>query len=230
MTSAVGNTISPKVKPAQAVQLLRLAALTDKVRRNVYEFVAGRYPDQVDKDQVAAATGISRSLAAFHLDRLAGDELVTASFARRSGRSGPGAGRPAKYYRRVTTEVAVSVPERRYKFAARLLIQAVNDSRTRDTAVATGRAEGHRIGERARANGLSLVAALEDGGFEPLAGDDAIELRNCPFAELTDGVSPLVCGMTTAMVAGIADELGVDVKVREDHRPGVCCVVVDPAL
>ncbi|MGH7685520.1 MAG: transcriptional regulator, partial [Candidatus Dormibacteria bacterium] len=112
------------------------------MRRRVYEWVAARYPEAADRDQVAQATGISRSLAAFHLDRLAADQLVSVSYARRTGKKGPGAGRPTKFYRRAGEETAVSIPARRYEFAARLLLQAVDDSKARDAAVAAGEAEG----------------------------------------------------------------------------------------
>jgi predicted ArsR family transcriptional regulator len=216
-----------EMNPAAARQLRRLSALTDTVRRRVYEFVASSYPEAVDRDQVAQGTGISRNLAAFHLDRLASDELLSVSYARRSGRSGPGAGRPAKFYRRVAEEASVSVPERRYEFAARLLVQAVTDSESRGAVVAAGNAEGHRIGQRARASGSTLVDALEEGGFEPLESDGSIQLRNCPFAGLTMEPEPVVCKMAHAMVDGIVDELKVDAQVREEHRPGVCCVVVE---
>jgi predicted ArsR family transcriptional regulator len=215
------------IKPAAARQLHRLSALTDKVRRRVYEFVASSYPDAVDRDQVAQATGISRNLAAFHLDRLAADDLVIVSYARRSGKSGPGAGRPAKFYRRGAGETAVSVPERHYEFAARVLMQAVGDSETRDAVVAAGRAEGHRIGQRARESHKSLVDALEERGFEPRVSDGSIEFRNCPFAGIATEADHLVCSMSRAMVDGIAEELGVEAQVREEHRPGVCCVLVE---
>ena len=215
------------MKSSETRQLRRLSALSDQVRRRVYECVAASYPEPADRDQVALATGISRSLAAFHLDRLAADELVSVSFARRTGKSGPGAGRPAKFYRRVGEEIGVSVPERRYEFAARLLLEAVNDSKARDAVVAAGNAEGHRIGERARANERSLADVLDDEGFEPCEVDGSIQLRNCPFTGLTSELDGVVCSMTHAMVNGIAEELGVHPQVREERRPGLCCVVVE---
>ena len=94
--------------------LAALAPLADPVRRRLYEFVV-RQPDAVDRDAAAAGAGIGRPLAAFHLDRLVSGGLLEAVYRRRSGRTGPGAGRPAKFYRRARdSEVEVSLPARRY--------------------------------------------------------------------------------------------------------------------
>ena len=103
--------------------LAALSALGDATRRRVYEHVSSQ-PDPVSRDEAATATGIARTLAAYHLDRLAAEGLLTVTHARRSGRTGPGAGRPAKLYARPEREIAVSVPPRDYHLAARLLADA----------------------------------------------------------------------------------------------------------
>src|SRR5215218_6815979 len=97
--------------------------LDDPVRRRLYDHVAmsGR---PVGRDEAAKAAGIARTLAAYHLDKLADAGLLTVTFERRSGRGGPGAGRPAKLYTRSARDVAVSVPPRDYGLAARLLAEA----------------------------------------------------------------------------------------------------------
>ncbi|MDQ3641298.1 MAG: helix-turn-helix domain-containing protein, partial [Actinomycetota bacterium] len=79
--------------------LAALAALGDPLRRRLYRFVGGQ-DHPVGRDEAAAGVGISRSTAAFHLDRLVDDGLLDAEFRRLTGRRGPGAGRPAKLYRR----------------------------------------------------------------------------------------------------------------------------------
>jgi predicted ArsR family transcriptional regulator len=86
--------------------------------------------EPVDRDQAAAAASISRSLAAYHLDRLVGVGLLTADYRRAVGRRGPGAGRPAKVYSRSQTEIAVTLPPREYELAARLLAEAVETDPT----------------------------------------------------------------------------------------------------
>src|SRR5258705_9793168 len=101
-----------------------LAALVDPVRRRAYDTVVAA-TGPVGRDEVAEALGVGRTLAAFHLDKLVDAGLLDVSFARRSGRSGPGAGRTAKLYRRTSTEHTVSLPARAYRSAAELLAEAV---------------------------------------------------------------------------------------------------------
>src|ERR1700729_1837574 len=101
-----------------------LGSLDDPVRHRLYQFVAARGAP-VGRDEAAAAAGIGRPLAAYHLDKLAELGLLTASYQRPEGRGGPGAGRPAKGYARSDREFAVSVPAREYELAARLLAVAV---------------------------------------------------------------------------------------------------------
>src|SRR5258707_2181726 len=90
-----------------------IGGLGEPVRRAIYEYAVGR-GEPVGRDEVANALGLGRTLAAFHLDRLAEAGLLEVSYARRSGRAGPGAGRPAKLYRRSAAEIEVSLPPRRY--------------------------------------------------------------------------------------------------------------------
>src|SRR2546423_9971891 len=80
-----------------------LAALEDQTRRRLYELVAAA-DAPLTRDDAAAATGIGRSLTAYHLDRLAAHGLLEVGYARARERRGPGAGRPAKLYRRAHRE------------------------------------------------------------------------------------------------------------------------------
>ena len=213
----------------EAQQLHRISGLAGRARRSVYELVAASYPDAVDRDRVAAALSISRSLAAFHLDRLAADGFVEVSFARRSGRTGPGAGRPAKFYRRGRSETTVSVPARNYELAARVLAHAVAGPTGRRAAEASGHAEGIRVAEQALAadGGTTLLAVLEQSGFEPVTENGSTRLRNCPFAALTAELDSVVCSMTRELVTGAAERLSSEARVRAQPSPGFCCVVVD---
>src|SRR6478672_4972405 len=112
-----------------------VASLAEPQRAALYRFVVDR-GDAVSKDEAAAALGVARSVAAFHLDRLVADGLLETEFRRLSGRQGPGAGRPAKLYRRVEREVSVSLPARQYDLAAGLLAAAVDDATRSGTPVA----------------------------------------------------------------------------------------------
>ncbi len=206
------------------VRLHRLGGLVDPVRRSLYRFVAGA-SDLVSRDEAAAAAGVSRSLAAYHLDRLADDGLLEVTFQRRSGRSGPGAGRPAKLYRRAPGEVSVSVPPRDYELAARLLATAVEDAddepvRTKLASVA--HAAGRTMGAEVRAGRRTLVEALDEQGYEPVVEAGEVRLRNCPFHLLAEEHRSLVCGMNVALLGGLC--AGSGYRARLDPEPAWCCV------
>ena len=89
-------------------QVAGIAALDEPVRRDLYLHVAAQ-AEPVSRDAAATAVGISRSLAAYHLDKLAAAGLLDVEYRRPPGRSGPGAGRPAKLYRRTGRQLDVSL-------------------------------------------------------------------------------------------------------------------------
>lgn len=216
-----------------------VAALGEPARLALYQYVVEH--GEAGRDDAARATRISRALAAFHLDRLVAEGLLTASYRRRSGKSGPGAGRPAKVYARAPEEISLSLPERRYELAARLLARAVANApgtaaaKAVDAAAATyGRALGAEARARAgsRPSHAKLVGAalevLTQQGFEP-ARDAAgvILLRNCPFHALAVECRDLVCGMNLSLLRGVVRGLeGSGLKAVLDPQPGRCCVVL----
>src|SRR5512146_2470436 len=104
-----------------------IAALADPVRRRLYEFVSTQ-PSAVSRDQAAAAVGVARHQAKFHLDKLEAEGLLETEYARLGGRSGPGAGRPSKLYRRADREIAVSLPPRDYLLAGQLMADAIAEA------------------------------------------------------------------------------------------------------
>ena len=75
--------------------LAALSSLDDPVRRRLYEVVRER-TEPVGRDEAAAAAGVGRALAVYHLDKLVEAGLLTASYQRPPGRSGPGPGRSAR--------------------------------------------------------------------------------------------------------------------------------------
>src|SRR5215467_10199828 len=128
-------------------QVEALSALDDPVRRKLFRLVEAR--GELSRDQAARGAGVSRALAAFHLDKLVRSGLLTTHFRRLSGRSGPGAGRPAKLYRRSGLELDVTLPQRRYEWAAQVLARALGQSSTPETTAAlqaAARAHGEQIG------------------------------------------------------------------------------------
>src|SRR5258705_8913011 len=112
-----------------------ISGLADPVRRALYRHVVAT-GDPVGRDAAARAVGISRSLAAYHLDRLVDDGLLEPRYERLTQRQGPGAGRPAKLYGRSAAQFEVSLPPRDYELAARLLAEAVEDDQRGRAAVA----------------------------------------------------------------------------------------------
>ncbi|BBH64275.1 ArsR family transcriptional regulator [Actinoplanes sp. OR16] len=192
--------------------LAAIAALTDKVRRSAYQAVAEARPAPIGRDEVAEALGIGRSLAAFHLDKLVDAGLLEISYARRSGRTGPGAGRPAKLYRLAAAEHTVSVPPRSYRTAASLLAEALERTGADDTLTEVAHEHGRESG----------IAALDS--YEPDFSDDRVVLRNCPFHQLAEQFPPLICGMNLALVSGLVE--GTEWEARMDAAPGRCCVTL----
>jgi predicted ArsR family transcriptional regulator len=217
-----------------------IGALAEPVRRQLYRYVAAQ-PEPVGRDQVAAETGVPRHVVKFHLDRLADEGLLEVEFRRLSGRQGPGAGRPAKLYRRAAREVSVTLPERRYDLAGEILADAVEEAArvggsVREAVARSAAAAGRRIGTRARVEGVidadaspldSLAGVLASCGYEPRVQADRLVLANCPFHALAARHLDLVCGMNLDLVAALTEELGhTDVDVRLDPGPGRCCVVL----
>jgi len=220
-------------------QIAGLAELDEPVRRSLYLYVADRSGD-VSRDEAARAVGISRTLAGFHLDRLANAGLLETSFRRLTGRTGPGAGRPSKLYRRSSRQVEVSLPERRYALAASILATAVDESNSpqirralRNSARRLGRQLGAeakaRAGSRPGRNHLidGTVAALAANGYEPERLPGEICLRNCPFHALVSEHKELVCGMNLSLMQGMVEGSELPgVKPVLAPQPGRCCVAL----
>lgn len=220
--------------------LSALSGLDDPVRSQLYEFVSGS-AEPVGRDEAAAAAGIGRALAAYHLDKLVGLGLLTASYRRPSGRTGRGAGRPAKLYARSEREFTVTVPPREYELAARLLARAVETGGTGQSRTAlhtAARQAGAELGKRhqsgsARRSSVqhAAQAALREYGFEPSADRaGTIWLRNCPFHQLASRHPDLICGMNLALIEGLTAGLGAS-ELSPALNPGTgrCCVVISLA-
>jgi predicted ArsR family transcriptional regulator len=208
----------------------RLASLDEPIRRRLFDHVR-RSPQPVGREEAAEAVGIGRSLAAYHLDKLAEEGLLVITYRRPGGRGGPGAGRPAKLYSAPEGEVSVSVPARDYEFVAHLLAEAAEADRSGETkasleAVATR--TGRRLGEGLR--GEPIVDALTKRGYEPLEDEaGVIRLENCPFHRLATHHRDLVCGMNQAYLDGLLEGLHrEDLLATLEPEPGRCCVTIRP--
>jgi predicted ArsR family transcriptional regulator len=226
-----------------------LASLAEPTRRALYLYVQAQ-DSAVSRDEAAAGVGVPRHKAKFHLDKLAEDGLLEVEFARRTGRDGPGAGRPAKLYRRASRELVVSLPERRYELAGQLMARAISDVRNTGAPVAgalrsAALDRGRRLAEetlRGTADPTSrqeLLAAarsvLDAEGYETRADPAGLTLANCPFHALAAEHRDVVCAMNLAIMKGLLGRLGPlglaavpDPAVLDPAAPnppeGRCCV------
>jgi predicted ArsR family transcriptional regulator len=226
--------------------VIAVSSLGEPTRRALYDFVVAS-ADWVSRDRAAVAVGIERGTAAHHLDRLATDGLLDVDYQRLSGRQGPGAGRPAKLYRRARHDIDVTLPQRDYVLAGRLLAEAADRSRRDGIDIQTAlddaaRAEGRRLADEIRTRppvrgpvpaGRTLdrvLAALEAHGFEPVGGDDGtVVLRNCPFHQLAREHTELICGMNHCLLSTaveVLDDAGLEARL--EPADGVCCVRLHP--
>jgi predicted ArsR family transcriptional regulator len=178
--------------------------------------------------------------ARFHLDRLVDEGLLTADHRRLSGRTGPGAGRPAKVYRRASSDIAVSLPERGYELVGGVFAAAVERSLAGaslgDALADEARSAGHRDGTAYAGQGRGRkrdelgrsAEVLAQRGFEPSRVSDGLVLRNCPFDALAREHTALVCGVNRDYVEGVLDGLGcAHTCARLDPGPDRCCVRVE---
>lgn len=207
-------------------QLAEVGLLADPVRRRLYDFVA-RQQEPATRDDAARSVGISRSLAAYHLDKLAAAGLLDTSYARAAGRGGPGSGRPAKRYARSEQEISVSLPPRNYSLLARIVATAADsspDPAFRSALFEAARDEGTALGESAS----DLSALLTAVGYEPGLGDGGdIVLRNCPFHSVVEAHTELACGLNLAFISGALCGAGGDPGTAVlSPAAGRCCVLI----
>jgi predicted ArsR family transcriptional regulator len=228
----------PEVDPIQVA-----AVLAEPTRRGLYDVVVGRH-EPIGRDEAATALGISRELAAFHLDRLVDAGLLATEYRRLTGRTGPGAGRPAKLYRRAGGDIEFSLPQRHYERAAELMataLERLGSATGLDAVARTAHERGRALGADADAPGSAetsggrgsvgrLLALLRGAGYEPEmepAGD--VCLRNCPYDALVQEHRDVTCGMNLAWAQGVVEGLGAsEIGVELNPEPGRCCVLFHP--
>ena len=192
-----------------------LTVLAEPTRRAIYRYVEAAQAE-VGRDEAARAVGVSRKLAAFHLEKLLAAGLLEAVYRRLSGRSGPGAGRPAKLYRPSALAVEANLPRRRYDLAADILIRSGPD-------ISAVRSAAHELGVSLGRSGV--LNALKEQGYRPYADDTVIRLRNCPFQALAQEHRALICQMNLSLLEGFMEGSGdSSLTPLLDPGPGRCCV------
>jgi len=225
-------------------QVVSIAALGDPIRRALYEYVVSQ-AKPVNRDQAAEGVEVARHTAKFHLDKLEDEGLLDVEFHRPAGRRGPGAGRPAKYYRRASREIAVSLPERRYDLAGHVMARAITTSQQagipvtdalREAARAVGRTLADQVKERSgtrpskAATARAVSDVLAQSGYEPRGTTNGLTLANCPFHSLAQEYTSLVCGMNEDLLDGLLEAVPTTkLRAQLDPEPGRCCVTLTTA-
>jgi predicted ArsR family transcriptional regulator len=221
--------------------LRSVASLGEPVRRTLYHYVVAQ-AQPVSREQAAAGVGVAHHVAKFHLDRLEDDRLLEVEYRRPAGRTGPGAGRPTKYYRRAAGDIAVSLPERHYDLAGRIMAEAITTAAESGTpltdalhraAVTNGTKLGKDAAEaagprpsRSTVRG-AICEVLDDNGYQPNASPSCITLANCPVHSLAQDYTELVCGMNLDLVGGLLNALDDTAwQANLDPAPDRCCVTI----
>ncbi|WP_240963384.1 helix-turn-helix transcriptional regulator [Antrihabitans stalactiti] len=214
------------------------AALDEPTRRRLYDYVICQSAP-VSRDDAAAAVQLPRNTAAFHLERLVDEGLLSVVYERRTGRTGPGSGRPSKLYQRSQQQFDLSLPERRYELAGRLFAASIEEATNTGEspravlerrAAEVGRELGTAVREATPGDRAAVVKTLARYGFEPRTIDDEILLGNCPFHRLAQQHTDLVCGMNLCLLGGLLDGLAVSgLSARLEPSPDLCCVRLQPA-
>lgn len=218
-----------------------IAALEQPLRRKLYRLLSAA-DGWTTRDEAAEALGVSRSVAAFHLDKLADAGVFEIRFERTSGRTGPGAGRPSKLYRPSQEELSASIPERHYDLAGSLLATAIAEATVTGRSVGdclriAAHAAGHTIGEEAceaagqhqhrKGRRQAVAEVLAAHGYSPeTVAHNEIALTNCPFHRLAQEHRTLVCGMNLDFLGGLLEGIGSTDRLtaRFVPEPGYCCV------
>jgi predicted ArsR family transcriptional regulator len=215
-----------------------IGVLADPVRRQLYRFVCSQ-AQPVTRDQAAEAVGVAHHKAKFHLDRLEAEGLLETDYVRLTGRTGPGAGRPAKRYRQGRSEFAITLPPRDYELAGHIMADAISES------VRTGTPIFDALNNAAAAHGAAIAAMstdhpsaadealdlavriLTEHGYEPRRIDRIVIMANCPFHRLAVGHTELVCGLNHSLLSGFVDSVAPDLlQARLEPGANRCCVTL----
>lgn len=219
-------------------EIASISALDDPIRSKLYTFVS-EASGWISRDQAALELGIARHVVKFNLDKLEEDGLLEVEYKRPSGRQGPGAGRPTKYYRRSSREISLTLPERHYDFAGSLLARAVVESKDTGTPIVEALHKSARIAGKLIAKEVvdhvgpavdelkveeGIIEILAEHGYEPKSDPWGISLFNCPFHSLAQQYTSLVCGMNEDLIDSLLEDLPTQLHALLQPEVGHCCI------
>jgi predicted ArsR family transcriptional regulator len=221
-------------------EIAGIATLDDPTRRALYQFVVGEAA-YVSREQAASAVKVALHVAKFHLDKLVTEGLLDVEYSRPSGRGGPGAGRPTKFYRRSSREIAVTLPERHYDLAARVMARAIKISQENGRSISEAMHESANLVGRVMAEEViarlksepsqskvtgAVSEVLAEHGYEPRSEANRIILANCPFHHLAEEYTSLVCGMNADLIQGLLAGIPTKLQAQLEPSQGRCCVLL----
>ena len=222
----------------------RLVAAADPDLRDALLY-ARRQVEPFTADDAAKRLDVHRNVARSRLDRLADAGLLTVTYERRTGRTGPGAGRPAKVYRVAPELEAIEFPPRRFDELVAALVEELPEAALRRAGAQFGRQLAAAAGLRpvrdvVRALGR-VCEAVRSLGYQAslvsVEGDRAvISTPTCPLRPLV-ARRPETAEIDRGMWAGLVERAleGVragDVRCEtadcfDEHRS--CRVVLELA-
>ena len=202
---------------------------------------ARRSERPVTADDLAEHAEVHRNVARSRLERLVEAGVLEPVYERRSGRSGPGAGRPAKTYAVVPALDTVEFPEGR----STALLEAIVDDLPPERLHAIGESYGARLAAEARLRPAktparafeSVCAAVRRLGYQASleqADEDGavIATPTCPLRALVRA-RPAAAELDRGMWAGLArtalgadDEVEVECETRDCLLDHASCHVV----
>ena len=215
--------------------------LGDATRRGIYVTVR-ESTEPVTASQISEMFDIHANVARHHLDRLVSDEYLQVTRKRPSGRTGPGAGRPAKHYEPTRKNVSVQFPARRYDLLAELLLRVI-ERIAPDNAAEVADEIGREYGRELAAEigfpedsgydtaAIAVASALMGVGFEVEARPDDHELvtRFCPFGESAKNHPAIVCQLDQGLVTGLLEgtkQIPVAIVNAHSTEEGDCVTTI----
>jgi predicted ArsR family transcriptional regulator len=145
-----------------SIEVDGLQAAGDPELREALLFARGR-ARPVTADELAEAQGVHRNVARSRLERLVEAGQLSPGYERRTGRSGPGAGRPAKTYAVEPELTAIEFPARRYETLLGLLVDALPAKGRTEQLHEIGASFGAELARSAKLQRSSSLRAACDG-------------------------------------------------------------------
>lgn len=183
--------------------------------------------------ELAAEVGVHANTVRLHLDQLTDAGLVTRAV---EARTTPG--RPRVLFTAVVQAPDEPPADDGYRELAGVLAAHIESSspRAADDAARAGRAWGRTLTQRqdvpdpAAATG-HLVRLMDRLGFAPTAAGTSIELHRCPFRQVAEEHSAVVCGVHLGLMQGALDNLGAPLRadrLEPFRTPDLCLAHLTP--